>query len=228
MTLQSIQAFRLGNNIWGPASKGHLQGAWGCDGECFWTEKRLPRGLLQKQHLLVTGAFGSTEDQQGRWPTQRWAKDWQVSPGVAGKMCRICFTQCIPSAMVNDKILQIPLVLLLSAYQFYLFLLHKFAHIVLGEGCIYNTGKPMAGKTLLHGFSVDAHKGYNFVGGKGFFSVVCDSAQRDKAQKQNHLWDSWDFINHRFSRRTVCPVKHFRTGHIPIEHSRSHPRTFPL
>lgn len=39
--------------------KGHLQGTWGHAGECFWWEKRLPRGLLQK-HLLVMGVFGST------------------------------------------------------------------------------------------------------------------------------------------------------------------------
>lgn len=87
---------------------------------------------------------------------------------------------------------------------------------------------PMAEKALLHGFLMDAHEGYNLEGGKGLFSVVCDCAHRDKAQKQENLWDIWDFINQRLSHRMVCPVKHFKTGHIPTEHSRSHPRTSPL
>lgn len=84
----------------------HPQGVWGCDGECLWRKKQLPRGLL------VIRVLGSTWDQWGHGPTQRWEKDWQVSPGLAAKMGPICFTQCIPSLMVNDKLLLIPLVLL--------------------------------------------------------------------------------------------------------------------
>lgn len=95
-----------------------------------------------------------------------------MSPGFAAKMGPMCFTQCIPSTMV--KFLSIPLVLLLSAY------LSvspdgtddEFRHIELSRGYTRKSGKLMAGKTLHHSFSVDAHKGQNFTRKGGLQCVV--------------------------------------------------------
>lgn len=122
---------------------------------------------------------------------QRWEEDWQVSPGFAGKMGHICFTYRVPSAMVNDKLLPIPLVLLLSAYQFYPFLLTNL-HIWNWAGDIPATlGSPWLEKPYIMG-SPWMHTKDITSDGKGLFSVVCGYVHRDKGHRQEHLCGSGD------------------------------------
>lgn len=114
-----------------------------------------------------------------------------MSPGFAGKMGYICFTQCIPSAMVNVKLLPIPLPLLLSAYQFYLFLLINL-HTLNWVGDISATvGSPWLEKPCIMVSQWVQTKDITLEG-KGPFSVVCGYVHRDKGHKQEHLYDSWD------------------------------------
>lgn len=114
-----------------------------------------------------------------------------MSPSCAGKMGHACFTQCIPSAMVNDKLLPVPLVFPLSAYQFYLFLLMNL-HILnrVGE-YTYTSGEPMVGKPCIM-VSQWRHTKDATSGGKGLFSVDCGYVHRDKGHMQDCLCDSRD------------------------------------
>lgn len=106
-------------------------------------------------------------------------------------MGHICFTQCVPSAIVNDKLLPTPLVLLLSAYQFYPFLLTNL-HILNWLGDIPATvGSPWLEKSSIM-VSQWMHTKDITLGGKGLFSVACGYVHRDKGHKQEHLRDSWD------------------------------------
>lgn len=165
----------------------HPQGAWGCDGECLWGKKQLPRGIL------VIRVLGTPWHQWGNGPTQRWEEDWQVSPGFAAKMGPICFTQCIPSTMV--KFLSIPLELLLSAYQFYLFLLMKQMmnlDTLNWVGAIPET----VGNSWLEKPCITVPQWMHTKGrtsrGRGLFSVVCGCVHGSKRHELKLLYDSWD------------------------------------
>lgn len=134
-----------------------------------------------------------------------------MSPGSAGKRGHICFTKCFPSAVVNHKLLLIPLVFLLSAYQFDVVFLMNL-HILNWVGDIPATvGSPWLEKACI------------------------TVSQWMHTHRDSSMWFVFRYLKTRdtsknicvmagiYQPETVCPVKHVRIGHIPTEHSRSHP-----